>query len=557
MRSIGLDIGEYSVKIVELVQNKKVISVSQIHEKVLSQNISPHDKELEVIEFVRAFFSSQDFSKARWIMAVRQDKVTTRHKVFPFSDRLKIQKSLSFEMEEEIPFDTDNCVFDAKILQTQGLSAEVLANAVPYDHIEKIISLASNFGIELHVITIEGIAFANLIENWEAPIPAIPEIALDLGDVTQPKKKVHIVLNLGHQKTIFTAYHQNKLIFVRSLFWGADQLIQEIIKKNEISFIEAVHFLKTQGQLLLSKHGTTYDQSQTSNTLVQGLRELVRDLQMSILELQSELNAEVTQLDFTGGPSLLPNLGGYLTQHLEIPCNPISLLQNYSPSLSGLTTAENIFAVEMKYAAAVSIALEGFRKPRNPAINLLKGDFAKQNDQLKVIWQQWGSFIQVGIASLIVLILWTSFRDQFSQILVEKGDEAVKTQAKSVARLPKKQANESGIKKYIKENKKKAADLKLISQVAKMNSALDILKKVSEASPQKDQVKIDLVSFQVKDDQVILSGYANSPKEVSLLTKNLQKVAIGPIVDKPANLATQANRVSFNLSFKTDRGLIK
>src|SRR4051812_10324673 len=107
MRAIGLDIGDYSVKIVELVQNKKNIHINQIQEKALSQNISKADKELEVIEFVRAFASSGDYSQVRWVIAVPQDQVTTRFKSFPFSDRVKIQKSISFEMEEDIPFDTD------------------------------------------------------------------------------------------------------------------------------------------------------------------------------------------------------------------------------------------------------------------------------------------------------------------------------------------------------------------------------------------------------------------------------------------------------------------
>ena len=557
MRSIGLDIGEYSVKIVELSQNKKSISVNQIHEKVLTQNISAHDKEIEVIEFVRAFFASQDFSQARWVMAVRQDKVTTRYKTFPFSDRLKIQKSLSFEMEEEIPFDTDACIFDAKFIHTQGVTADVLASAVPSDHIEKIVSLASNFGIELHVITIEGLAFANLIENWEGPVPHLPAPTLELGEVEKPNKKIQIILNIGHQKTLLAAFHHNQLIFVRSLFWGADLLIQELIKKNEISYVEAIHLLKTQGLLLLNKQGVSFEQSQMSNTLSKPLRELVRDIQMSMLELQSEFNAEITQLDYTGGAALLPNLGGFLTQHLEVPCNPTSLLTAYSSSLASFTTTESAFAIESRYATAVSFALEGFRKPRNPAVNLLKGEFARQNDQLKNLWSEWGALIQVGLAALVVLFVWTTIRDQYSQSLVEKGDEAIKTQAKNVAHLPKKQANESGVKKYIKENKKKAADLKLVAQVAQMNSALDLLKKISEVSPQKEQVKIDLVTFKVKDDQVQMIGYANSPKEVTLLTKNLQALAIGSITEQPAQLAAVANRVAFNISFKTDRGLIK
>lgn len=556
MRSIGLDIGEHSVKIVELNLNKKNISVQQLQEKVLNPNLSGHDKELEVIEFVRAFIATGDYSQSRWIMAVPQDQVTTRFKTFPFSDRLKIQKSLSFEMEEDIPFDTDLCVFDAKMVQTQGVMADVLASAIPKNHVEKLLDLAASCGIQPHLVTIEGLAFANLVEEWDLPIPSITE-SLQLTDAPPAKKNLQVLLNIGHKKTLFTAYENGHLVFVRSLYWGASQLTEEIIRKNQCTVIEANHILQTQGVILLSKQGASFEQTQISNTLAKSLRELVRDLQMTLLELQSEMNAEINQLNFTGGGALLPNLGGFLTQHLEVACNPISLLQSYSSSILSFTPAENAFRTELRFATAFALAIEGFKKPRNPPINLLKGEFAKQNNRLKEFWDAWGSSVQIAGVSLVVLFVWAFFRESFSTELLVKSEEAVSTQARTLARLPKRQANESGIKKYIRDNKKKANDLKQVAQVAQMNSALELLKKVSESSPTKDQVKIDLVSFIVKDDQVQMTGYAGSPKDLSTLSKNLESLTIGKITEQPTTLPAQANKVAFNLSFKTDRGLIK
>lgn len=557
MRSIGLDIGEYSVKIVELFQNKKLITIHQIQEKQLSQNVSVEDKELEVIEFVRAFIASGDYAQARWVLCVRQDQVTTRIKTFPFSDRLKIQKSLNFEMEEDIPFDTDSCIFDAKVIRTQGLSSDVLATAAPKSQVEKIISLGANFGVEIHCVTVEGLAFANLVEDWEDPPPEKFE-PLNLNESDKPKKYLQIILNIGHKKTLFTAYEDNRLIFTRSLFWGANQLIQEIIVRQEISYIEALRVLQTQAALILNKEGASFEQAQFSNLLAKGLKDLVRDIQMTMIELQSEFNAEITALHFTGGASLLPNLGGYLTQHLEVSCNAVNLLQNYMGSISAVSTTLKTYEIESRFAEAVAIAIESFKKPRNPATNLMKGDFAKQNDRFKIFWQQWGNVAQAGIAALIVLFVWTSVRGPFSVALNEKGEEAVITQAKNVAKLPKKQATESGLKKYIRDNKKKYNDLKLVAQVAQMNSALEILKKVSESAPQKEMVKVDIMTFQIKDDLVQILGYAGSPVEVASLAKNLKAIAADGIVNtQSANLSLMPNRVSFNLSFKADRGIVK
>lgn len=557
MRSIGLDIGDYSVKLVELVQNKKSISIQQIQERKLSQNVSASDKELEVIEFVRAFLQSGDYAQTRWVVALRQDQVTTRYKTFPFSDRLKVQKSLAFEMEEEIPFDTDNCVFDYKQILSHGNSSDVLATAIPKHHIEKLISLIANFGVEVHAVSIDGLAFANLIEDWDAPPPKLATRDLELG-AEQIKKNVQVVLNIGHRRTLFNAYENNRLIFSRSLYWGAQHLISEIIQKQSISYIEALSVLQTQAVILLNRENTTFEQSQLSSTMTKSLRELTRDLQMSILELQSDFNAQVTTLHFTGGASLIQNLGGYLTQNLEIPCNQINLLQNYSASLAPVSTPQQMQEIESRFNLAVAIGIEAFKKHRNPPLNLLKGEFAKQNENMRLFWERWGSAAQIGIAALVVLFIWTGFRVTFSENLSLKGDEAIETQARAVARLPRRQANENGIRRYIRDNKKKAAEMKLVSQVSGLNSALELLKKVSESAPSKEQVKVDIMSFQVRDDLVQLQGYASSPREVTLLADQLKSLSTdGNVASQPARLTAVPNRTAFNITFKADRGLVK
>ncbi len=555
MRSIGIDIGEYSVKIVELAQSKKSIQIIQFQEKILSPNANKSDRDLEVIEFIRAFAASGELAQNRWVMALRQSQVTTRFKTFPFSDRLKIQKSLSFEMEEDIPFDTDLCIFDSKIIQTEGSSSDLLATAIPVSQIEQITELSANFGVELFAISIEGLAFANLVENWENPAPH-KTVSVSLDTEEKPKKYIQVILNIGHKSTLFTAYENNRLIFTRTLFWGGSQLIQELIKKYSISYIEAAKLLQTDVQILLTQEGASFNQKQSSDLVSQSMRELARDIQMTVLELQSEFNAEVTALNFTGGTSILPNFGAYLTQQLDIACNPIQLLQNFTGQLNVSST--QLLQIESRFSIAVAIALEGFKKPRNPATNILKGEFAKNSDGLKTLWQNWGSLIQVGMASVVVLFIWTYLRDSFSTTLNDKGTEAVVEQAKAVARLPKKQANETGVKKYIRENNKKISELKLVAQVSQMNSALDLLKKVSESAPGKNKIKIDIVRFIVRDDVVQILGYANNVQDVDSLSQGLKTLAIdGQINNQAAGLALMPNRTAFNLSFKADRGLVK
>ncbi len=557
MKAIGIDLGEDSVKIVELVQNKKNLTIQSIFEKKLSVQSSQHDKEIECIEFLRSLFSKTDQTQVTFVMAIRQEKATIRKKVFPFSDRIKIQKSLSFEMEEDIPFDPDTCIFDFKTIRYIGNSSETLAIAVPKTHIERIISLAKDFGIDLKIVTLEGFAFSNLLEDWWVAPPLSQDSLLNVADgEIKTQKATEVFLNIGHKKTLLCAKINNRVVFTRSLMWGADFIIQDLVKRYQLPYIEAQKMLQTTASLYLNKSQLNFDDANVSALIEKCLRDLVRDLQMSFLEIESELNANIASVYFTGGFSLLPNLGAYLTQQLEVACNPVNLIGNYMTAPLNSSIPEN--KIIAQFGTALGIAIEAFKKPKNPALQFLKGDFINQNSFIKAFWNDWGKLLQVSAAALVVLFSWAYFRESFSVDLNEKGAEVISSKAKSVAKLPKKQANEKGVKKYITEHKKRDQEMKALNRVSKMTSAMDILKKISDSSPDKAQSKIDVTHVSIIDDAVKISGYANSPREISLFSTKLTTLSSdNKVTEEPTTLAAVANRVAFSLSFKTDRGLIK
>ncbi len=558
MKAIGIDLGEDSVKVVELHQSKRIVQILSVFEKKLTPLGTAHDKELESIEFIRQLFSRTDASTTTFVMAVRQDKATVRKKMFPFSDRIKIQKSLPFEMEEDIPFDTENCIFDFKTIQYVGNSCETLSVAVPKVHIEKIISLAKDFGINLKVVSLEGFAFANLIEDWWSTPPVAPYSLLSLDEAnenkSQAKKPADVFLNIGHKKTLLCARVNGRVVFIRSLMWGADLIIQQIAARNQMPYIEAQRYLQTEATLHLTKNNQKFDASNITLLIEKSLRDLVRDLQMSFLEIESELNATISEVYFTGGFSQLPHLGAYLTQQLEVACNPVNLLANNSLIAEGVDLQNHQAAA--RFSIAVGVAIEAFKKPKNPALQLLKGEFLSQSGFIKNLWQDWGKVVQTAGAALIILFVWTHLRESFSTQLNEKTTEALETQARSVAKLPRRQANERGVKKYISDRKKQSLEMNALSQFAEMNSALDILRKISEAAPGKEQSKIDVTQLSVVDNQVKISGYANSPREVTLLSTKLSSLSINnKVTEDPTTLGVMPNRVAFSLSFNTERGV--
>ncbi len=553
MKSLGIDIGSSSIKIVEMQSTNKGFQISHFFEHPL--NIAPGaDQELEIIEFLRDFVTQYDPNQTRFVLGMRQDRVAIRNKFFPFNDRIKISKSLAFELEEDLPFSSDNAIFDAKIIRTIGGGAEVLACAAPKTHVQNAIHRAQDAGIDPYLISAEGTAFANIFEKWNEAPPALPTQIENMDDPdSRPIRNVNVILNMGHTRTLVSAFDGNTLIGVRSILWGGKNIAEAIALKYEIPFLDAIKELNTKAFILTNKQGATFDQVTFSDTIAKSVREMTRDLQLSLLELKSEFNAQIVSIGLTGGVSQIKNLGPFLTQILEAPANRVAIL-DLVPHVTFDRSAEN----SAKAGVALGLAIEGFKKPRNPPINFMRGDFEKENHQVKMFWEKWGHTTKVLAASLVVLFVYTSQRESFSLSLADRTQEVLKDQAKAVAGLKGKNASENGIRKYIRENKKRASDLKTLSNVAQMNSALDILKKINDATPGKSALTLDVHHLQVEDAQVLIQGYVNNPQEMSLLQQSLTNIsADGQVKSQKSTLGVLSGRTSFSFSFNVDRGIQK
>ena len=172
MKVLGVDIGSYSIKVAELDISGKGYVFSNYQEFLLS-NDPNRDAHLEVIETLRNLATQYDSNSTKWVIAVPQSGVSVHNKKFPFRDRQKILKSLPFELEDEIPFDVDDSVFDAKIVEVVGDLSTVLTVACPSESVGEVLALAKDGGFDPDIVSVEGLALANCFEDWgAAPLDA-------------------------------------------------------------------------------------------------------------------------------------------------------------------------------------------------------------------------------------------------------------------------------------------------------------------------------------------------------------------------------------------------
>jgi len=549
MKSIGIDIGSYSIKVAEVSQNKRGLIVHAIEEHLLGQNPA-FDNDLEVIELLRSISLKYDPANVKFVVGLRQEFVSQRLKVFPFQDRLKISKSLPFELEEETPFSSENAVFDYKYVQFSGPISEILAFVAPKVKVKERLEKFESFNFQVNILTAESMGLANIIEAWEDAAPTNSEGTWDPEDKDRPRRPLKLLIHLGHSQTHVAAYVNDRLASSRTLLTGMKAVTEGLMKRYEIPYQNALAELNSKAFVLPTKEGAGYDQIIFSDTIALQLRELTHDIRMAMLELQSDLHGDILQADLTGGGAQIINLAPYFTTQLEIACNIFDWKSKFVIE-QGMTKS-----LECTGGIAVGLSIESFKKPRNPAINFRRGEFALQNKAGQQFWETWGGSLKAGAALFVIFFAYTALRDSFSYTLAELTLETLKEQAKVTAGLQPKQANEAGVRKYIKNEKDRIRESEALLGVMKMNSAIEVIKLISDSMPAKDQVTVQIKKLFVEDESVILEGVTQQGNGPSLIEQSVKRIAKDGKVQMNVGSKTSEGQ-GFSMQMKINRGISK
>lgn len=556
MRSVGIDIGSFAVKMVSVIEDRnKGLVLESYQEKILT-SLLPADQNLEIIEFLRTEVKKFSGQKTRFTCSFRQDQCIVRIKEVGLKDRLKILKTLPFELEDDIPFHLSETLVDARVLKYQEADTEVLAVAAKRDLVKAVHNLMLDSGIQVDFITPEGMALGNLLGAY-APT-AIPEVksqnlSSELLESEGVKKSIRaeLVIHMGYTQTLVGLFEKKQLIDIRSVQWGAKDMVMAIEKKYAITRLEAEKQFMSTAFILTSNQGAHVDQVLYSEVLVSELKKLVQELRLTILEFKAQHHAEMESVKITGGGSRIQNLTAFLTQHLELAVNRLHPFQG----VKGVRFEENQ-KEEAVFALAYGLALEGLRKSVQPAVSLLRGDLLPKKDLVGNFINQWGLTAGVFLLLYIGFSFYASTKLEESLQLSEFAKDQVESHFAETTNTPKKRAKISAVNNYIRDQKKEIEQSKKVMNLLGIGSALDVFKNVSAAMPK--PVGLEVKIFKVQDTKVLIEGFAQNPADIERVGRSLKGFAKKQKVDsKRSQLQAISGKVSFAFEFETERNMVR
>jgi len=360
---LGIDIGFMTLKLVEMELSKKgpvlvnyaiapISDVAELAEKdVLERN-------QKITALLKNILKDKKIKATSAVVALSSRSIFTRFVKMPFSDPKKLQKLITFEAQQQIPFPLEEVSWDYQVVcKNEDEEFEVLIAAIKQDTLNAQMDVIKKTALTPVIIDVGSMALYNCIQSQ-----------------IEPNEKV-IILDVGATPATLII-HQPSGYWVRTLSYSSMALTQTLMRTFNISFEESeslkfggmiLNETSTTGsQALKSSEGVNFKINQILTTHAQKLHaEIMRSLGFYRTQFK---DIEFDRIILCGGGSRLNDLRLYLSSKMNMPVDFINPLAGIE--LDKKVEAKEIQDVAYLFGDAIGLALRQLQ-PCKVELNLM------------------------------------------------------------------------------------------------------------------------------------------------------------------------------------------
>ena len=372
-KSIGVDLGSHTIKIVELRQTLRGVELARLHAIPLTEGRGPageagEDALPDELAALRDWAQEQGLAGERVVCAIPGDRVARRQMRLPFRDRRRIAQAVPFEVETETPFELAEVFVDWELVGSSGGSADVVATVVPRSEVASRIEGLRAAGISPRVLEVEGLVLGNLAELVGLP-------------------GTRLLVDLGHRKTTLCLLVDGAPRAARTLPVGGRHLTEAIARERGIDPAAA--------EALKCRDGVA-DSPAAGRVLERLVRDLVRTLGGLEGVLGGPAEKAIEEITLLGGGARLPRIDQYLAETTGIPS---ARLQIPPSGAAGVLIAAGD---PLRFASALALALRGTLRART-RMNFLQAEFAPRLDLRGIVGRLRSSLALAALALVLAI----------------------------------------------------------------------------------------------------------------------------------------------------------
>jgi general secretion pathway protein L len=483
-RILGLDLGSHTVKGVVFESNMRGY---QTRGYATVRRAQEGEKAETLKAAVAELLANPAMHADQIVVALPGPALATHVVSLPFSDPKRLEQTLPFEIESQLPFDLSEALFDYQVGVGRDKKTDILVGVVRTQELRALLEQLQGMGVDPRVITHPGIAFQNLLALQAADGQAQPVAFVDI----------------GHERTsIAIGLPGGPVEFARTFSGGGRELSRALATEFRTSQPDAEQWKEQHGAL--ASHINGPDSERAAGALVRGMAVIVRELRQSFRAYSARSRRNVSRVYLSGGTALLAGLDEQLCSELGIPTERLRLPNEATGALEDHE--------QVRAAQAYALALRGQATgPKVPRFNLRRGEFAFKGD-FDYVRDKLGRLAAYAAVLLLLVIGSGMVRNA---MLAERVDAIDQQLCDITTRVLGHCERNYAVALNLLQGKESPAAA--VPRISAVNLLAELTSRIPhEQGIQLDQINVDL-------DRISIRVKADNSKAIDLITQSLKK----------------------------------
>ncbi|MAA78057.1 MAG: hypothetical protein CL916_02270 [Deltaproteobacteria bacterium] len=289
---VGIDVGSYEIK--------ASLFEGSLGRYAFQKNISCIVLDGEEPLIVRQSQAKQKLidmlpKDSRCFTAYPAEALSIKSLSLPFDDQTKVDQTLPFYIEDQIPFDIEDVVLANRIVNIAEGETELFLSVIPKEKLAAFLERNKEMDIDAEILPVDA-------------------------DVLSNSSHIHyeVILDIGHTRTLCVLCLEGKAILIRVLSRGMDSIIKNLAVqfpvKNPVSYLQNTELMAP--NVLVEEDDA---ESTPDALIVQEFQKWSTGIRQLLISFEDQLDIEIQQVQICGGGSRIHGVEEYLHADLGVP----------------------------------------------------------------------------------------------------------------------------------------------------------------------------------------------------------------------------------------------
>lgn len=322
MKNAGIDIGNHSIKLVELDNKKGKLELTRCGINLIGKG--------GLKAALQDLLSISRLSLKRVNVSLSGPAVIVRYIEMPAMKDEELRSAIKFEAEKYLPFKIKDSIIDCAIInKADSGNMRVLLVAAKRAEVDNLLSLFKEINLEINAIDADSFAFLNSFQRSRKD-------AKEEGS--------HALINMGAKFSNMNIVTKGDLYFTRGILWGGMDITERIKDAMGIGFDEAE---------ALKMKPSDKRKEEVVSVVMSVLERLSSQIRISLDYFESQFGRSVEKIYVSGGTSYLFNIIDFLKDNLGVDV----VMWNPFDGIAIAESTEEIERTPALFSVAVGLAL--------------------------------------------------------------------------------------------------------------------------------------------------------------------------------------------------------